>query len=136
MSTTATPAERARQNHDHEAALRMVESKIGHRAAGLDPYDMQVLIVEVQDPFRRHQLSLLGHIDGVHPHVQPGGERCFRIRVHVRDKLIRARLGLDGPGAPVLLDEPLASRMVRTAGARADIDARRGERTRHLRRVQ
>jgi len=109
------------QSVARQRAIDTVQIKLGIGTAGLDPYDRDVLILEVDDP-ARPEPRLLGQVVAVHPFVRHDASRCYRIRL-VPDDEARELLGLDSDRPPVMRDTAHASRTYRER-ARQDIEER------------
>ncbi len=97
---------------ERDASISWLRVKCLEGTAGLDPYDMSVMIVEVASPDRAWRLELVGrHIHSC-SHVRPDHSTCIRVRA-LLDADVREALDLDDPLlAPVLRDVPLVSRRV------------------------
>jgi hypothetical protein len=94
------------------AAIRLLKEKLDAGKAGLDPYDDTVLILlarQDEKVWTNRCLELTGLV--LTALEQPGGGIRFRALVEAN---VRRELGLDSPNAPVMGDEPLASRGVQT----------------------
>jgi hypothetical protein len=92
------------------AAILLLKEKLDAGKVGLDPYDNTVLILLARQDERiwtNRCLELTGLV--LTALEQPGGGIRFRALVEAD---VRRELGLDGPDAPTMDDEPLASRGV------------------------
>jgi len=89
-------------------ALDQMRDAINGGRAGLDPYDPSIFIYHAQRGeiiFTRLMIDVLGAV--IASLAQPDGSTRYRA---VLDERARADLGIDGAAAPVMDDEPLASR--------------------------
>ena len=105
--------------HPRLAAIRHLREAIADGRAGLDPYDETIFLVDARD-HERVWTNLCLELCGlkVGATLNWNGTGIIRYR-GVLEADVRQELGLDSPGALVLRDEPLASRMV-------DVDALQG----------
>jgi hypothetical protein len=102
--------------HPRKAAVRLLREKLADRHAGLDPYDPSILVVKVgahERVWAHRALELVG---------------CFMSESNGRMRAVveadvRTELGLDQPDAPLIDDEPLASRSVTAPHAELLMDA-------------
>jgi hypothetical protein len=90
------------------AAAGWLAAKIRETQAGLDPYDPRTFIVELGANETKWGTLAVAHCGWPLNRVErPDGT----VRLYaVLEADVRADLGLDSPGAPVMADEPLASR--------------------------
>lgn len=96
--------------HPRLAAIRLLREKIADHQAGLDPYDRRTLIVDAREHERvwvHRCLELTGLVVGSTLNWQGSGGVRYRAIVEAD---VRAELDIDRFDAPVLRDEPLASR--------------------------
>jgi hypothetical protein len=91
-----------------KTALGWLHAKILEAQAGLDPYDPRTFIVELGPNETKWGTLAVCHCGWPLNRVErPDGS----VRLYaVLEADVRAELGLDSPGAPVMADEPLASR--------------------------
>lgn len=98
-----------------EVAIRLLRERIADGHAGVDPYDPSVFILTVRVDelaWATKAIHLTGWLLTV---VRQAGTLRFRSLLEAD---VRRELGLDGPAAAVMEDEPLASRAVGSEGWR------------------
>lgn len=87
-----------------QAAIRFLAVKLAAGQAGLDPYDASVVLVDVAE---NEQVWARAAVECVGLFLHQGGSQRIRMLLEAD---VRQELGLDAPDAPVMADEPLASR--------------------------
>src|SRR5437868_5869834 len=98
--------------HPRIAAIRLLREHIADRRAGLDPYDDTIFVL-VAHEHERVWCNRALELTGLVLTYLPDGDG-IRFRA-ILEADVRQELGLDGPDAPTMGDEPLASRGVDAA---------------------
>lgn len=96
--------------HPRLKAVEFLRETIADRRAGGDPYDPAIFILhagEHEKVWAARALELCGEV--ICAFDLPDGTKRFRVIVEAD---VRMELHLDGEGAPLMDDEPLASRRV------------------------
>jgi hypothetical protein len=107
--------------HPRDAAVRHLRETIAAGRAGLDPYDETIFLLDAtpnEVVWAGAVVNLTGLLLDVTGAPEKGGRR-YRM---ILEADVRDELGLDAPGAPVVDDEPLASRRL-TLADEADVVA-------------